>query len=77
LTSIVLLVVIGTFGGLVNSGTISVPSGTNTTIQAIVTLAGTIFTTIIGVFSTIAGFVIIVALMRAFGLELNLGGNRK
>ncbi len=77
LVAIVLLVIVGVMGGLVSDGTISVPAGTNTTIQGIVTQAGTIFTTIIGVFATIAGFVVIVALMKAFGVDISLSGGRK
>ena len=71
--AMVMLILVGIFGGLVSDGSISVPSGTNTTIQTMVTLAGTVLTTIVGVFSTIAGFVIIVALLKAFGINISLG----
>ena len=76
LVAMVIMVIIGIFAGLVSAGTISVPSGTNTTIQAFATTAGTVLTTIVGVFGTIASFVIIVAILKAFGIELNLGSNR-
>jgi len=73
--AMVLLILVGIFGGLVADGTISVPSGTNTTIQAFVTTAGTVLTTVVGVFGTIAGFVIIVALLKAF--NINIGGKNR
>ncbi len=50
-----------------------VSSATNTTIQGYLTTLGTVGGTIIAVFGTLAGFVLIVAIMRAFGIELNVG----
>ena len=76
IVAVVMLVLIGIFGGLVSDGTISVPSGVNTTIQALVTTAGTIMTTAVGVFSTLISFVVIVALLKAFGINISLGGTK-
>ena len=77
LIAIVLLVIVGVFGGLVNNGTISVPAGTNTTIQTIVTAVGALMIVGIGVFTTLFGFVIVVALLAAFGISFSLGGSKR
>jgi hypothetical protein len=69
-----LYILIGIFAGLVAEDTISVPSAVNTTIQAFATTAGTTLTTILGVLTTIAGLVIIFVLMRAFNINLKIGG---
>ena len=74
--AIVLLILVGVFGGLVSDGSIVVPSATNTTIQAIVTLAGTILTTTLGVITSIVGFVIIFVLLKAFGINISVGSKR-
>ena len=74
--AMVLMILIGIFAGLVNDGTIVVPAATNTSVQAIATTAGTTLTVILGVFSTIAGFVIIFILMSAFGIKLSMGGRK-
>ena len=71
-----LYILIGIFAGLVNAGTIVVPAAVNTTIQAFATTAGTTFTTILAVFGTIAGLVLIFVLMRAFNVDLKIGGDR-
>ena len=76
-TAMVLYLIIGIFAGLVADGTISVPTDINTTIQAFATTAGTVFTTILAVFGTIAGFVIIVAMLQAFGIKLDMGGKKE
>jgi len=75
--AMVMLILIGVFGGLVADGTIGVPSATNTTIQAFVTLAGTILTTTLGVITSIVGFVIIFVLLKAFNININVGGNKR
>lgn len=77
IVGMVLYLIIGIFAGLVADGTIAVPSEINTTIQGYATTAGTVFTTILAVFGTIAGFVIIVAMLSAFGIKLDMSGDNK
>ena len=74
--AMVMLILIGIFSGLVNDSTISVPAATNTTIQAFVTLAGTIMTTVLGIIASIVGFVIIFVLLKAFNININVGNKR-
>lgn len=75
--AMVMLILIGVFGGLVGDGTISVPEATNTTIQAFVTLAGTVLTVGLGVITSIIGFVIIFVLLKAFNININTGSNKR
>ncbi|MDH4127279.1 MAG: hypothetical protein OEV44_00885 [Spirochaetota bacterium] len=77
LIAVVLLVIVGIFGGLVADGTISVPSTTNTTIQTIITAFGAMMIVGIAVFTTLFGFVLIVALLAAFGISFSLGGSKR
>jgi len=69
LVGIILMVV----ADLIANNITGVSSATNTTIQGFLTQLGTVGTSIIGVFGTLAGFVLVVAIMRAFGVEISLG----
>lgn len=75
--AMVMLILVGVFGGLIADGTIGVPSATNVTIQSIVTLAGTVLTTTLGVITSIVGFVIIFVLLKAFGINININSNKR
>lgn len=77
IVAMIMLIIVGVFGGLVAAGTISVPSGTNTTIQTLVTLAGTVLSATLAVITTIVGFVIIFVLLKAFNINISAGSNKR
>lgn len=74
---IVLMVLLGILLQNVSDGTITTSSAANTSIQALGTTAFAALTTMAGVFASIAGFVLITALMKAFGIDMSFGGSRK
>lgn len=77
LVAIVIDVLLGIFLENVNNGTIATSSAANTSIQTLGTAALAAVTTIAGVFTAIAGFVLIVALLKAFGIDLSIGSGRQ
>ena len=73
---VVIMILLGIFLDNVSDGTIPTSSAANTSIQALGTTAFAALTVMAGVFSSIEGFVLISALLKAFGINLSYGSRK-
>lgn len=75
--TIILMVLLGIILENVADGTIPTSTAANTSIQALGTTGFSALTTMAGVFASIAGFVLIAALLKMFGIDLSIGSGRR
>jgi len=67
-------ILVGIFVGIVQDGSVTVPTATNTSVSALGTAFSTLVTTVLNPYSTIAALVIIAVLLVIFFKDGKLGG---